>query len=195
MKKSVLVLVLLIPFQLMALDLQRETQRLCNDVDRLQPGSFHYFDCLHHAKSIVNGSLGLIEGFYNICHESWLDEPLFCYSRISKKFYSRLVPADQVTPAQESRLREIILTNSLKLEQIPSRYKPSDDLRFNRVLISIEELFDYARGKRLNALDTLILTCSRASDWSFLLKADEDEAYDAAKRCFKESLRWYQTEL
>lgn len=176
------------------LDLRTETKALCRLVDGLQQGSYHYFDCLHHAKSIINGEEGLISGAYKICHESWIYEPTRCHSALSKNYYSKLLleqPAVSFTKRLHVEERLTLATFGLSREELRS----DSGADGSRVSIAFSENFDLADGWKLNLMDTVILVCSQTGALHYLLYKDESESYKAQKRCFKEGFRYLEDDL
>lgn len=46
------------------LDLEKKVATICDLVDRLQPGSYHYFDCLHYGEKIIEKQADLTHRCY-----------------------------------------------------------------------------------------------------------------------------------
>lgn len=71
-----------------SLDLKREVKALCHQVDRLQQGSYHYFDCLDYGREIQDKGHGLFSDLFSICSKSYVHRPLHCYSTVSRTYYT-----------------------------------------------------------------------------------------------------------
>lgn len=175
------------------IDLQAESKIICDLVDRLQQGSYHYFDCLDYTKSIVEKKQDLIKDIYLICSKSWLDRPDHCYSSLANSYFeSRLV--HQITTKEEwdqlSHIANQILFGSDFQAFLSS--DPKEQV-FQREVWSLEELMS---GWKLSPLNSAILLCSRMMTFQRLLGAtDEGMVEQNQMDCYQQSFEFLESRL
>lgn len=156
------------------LDLIKETYQMCEIVDRLEPGSHHYFSCLHYTEQIVISNQGLIQDIPKICSST--NVPYICYSKLSKDFFNNLLP-QSVTLSSNTLLDRVskALTH-LNFFQLRESQKTHYRNLFNALLTSA----DISEAMKLSPMETAILTCSHASQ----VQIPELEKWEIEKACF-----------
>jgi hypothetical protein len=176
------------------LQLVQETRKLCRLVDSLEPGSYHFMSCQRHAQNIVSKKKDLIKDTYKICSEGMVSEPHRCYTTLSTSFFSPLLGLDKMGFDQRIAVEEFILGYLFdeRASQIPRQANTSE----LRIYLSLQETLDLVQGSQQTIIDSIIMSCSRMSDWNMLLNPQENDPwFGLQNNCFQAGFNWLEKKL
>jgi hypothetical protein len=166
-------------------NLTEMTSELCHHVDRLQQGSYHYFDCLDFANEIQDKNKDLIKDTFKICSKSYVNEEDKCYSSLSKNFFSKKIQF----PVWNYDLETEVLT--LVSQAVVS--KTIDELRYDEENTALYDAlfttFQLVDGWALNPMDTSVLFCSNISLYEKLVETPNP---NAKEKCYQTAFEFLE---
>ncbi len=175
------------------IDLKAEGRVICDLVDRLQQGSYHYFDCLDYTKDIAEKKQDLIKDIYLICSRSWLDRPDHCYSSLSKSYFTPRLVSQSTTKEDWDQF-----SNYANQILFGSDFQPflSNDPAEQVFQIEVWSLEELVTGWKLAPMDSAILLCSRLISIQRTLGMTDDLQRELNQNlCYQQSFEFLESRL